>query len=150
MVTFSVKRGEPIILDDALEVEVSSYILQVVKEYQVIVLAYNICQNHVHMIIACLLADLDGIVAKLKGKSSVLFKKARVITDVYHLWAQKYHKSEIVNDKQLEQVINYVIHNRQKHNLPPNKGLQPLAAQMVTALSKVLNQEKITLTGSVA
>jgi REP element-mobilizing transposase RayT len=150
MVTFGVKRGEPIVLNNALEVEVSSYILQIVKENQIIVLAYNICRDHVHMIIACLLAELDSIVSKLKGKSTFLFKKARAITDVYHLWAQKYHKSEILSDKQLEQAMSYVIHNRQKHNLPVNKWLQPLAAEMVTALSKVLSQEKITLTGSVA
>ena len=142
MVTFGVKRGEPVVLDDKTEVEVSSYILQVVKENQLIVLAYNICRNHVHMIIASLLAELDSIVAKLKGKSTFLFKKARSITDVYHLWAQKYHANEITNDRQLEQVMNYVIHNRQKHNLPVNKGLQPLASQMVTSLSKLFEQKQ--------
>jgi REP element-mobilizing transposase RayT len=148
MVTFGVKRGEPIILDDETEVEVSAYILQTVKENQIIVLAYNICRDHIHMIIACLLAELDGIVAKLKGKSSFLFKKARAVTDINHLWAQKYHKNEIKTDNQFEQVMNYVIHNRQKHNLPVNKGLQPLASQMVTSLSKLFEQKQIMQAGS--
>jgi REP element-mobilizing transposase RayT len=142
MVTFGVKRGEPVSLSNDLECEVSSYILQIAQENRVTVLAYNICRDHVHMIIVCLLAELATIVAKLKGKSSVLFKKARAIEGAYHLWAQKYYASEILNDKQLEKVMNYIIYNRQKHNLPVNKGLQPLVSQMVTLLSNIFNQEE--------
>jgi REP element-mobilizing transposase RayT len=149
MVTYRVSCGKPVLFDDVLECEVTNYITHVVKENNLKVLAYNICLDHVHMILACESGELSSNVAKLKGKSAFLFKKAREIKDVVHLWGQKFHAEEIRSETQLEKTMNYATYNRQKHELPVNNGLQPLVLQMVTSLSKAFSQEeKIKLAGS--
>jgi REP element-mobilizing transposase RayT len=136
MVTYRVKRGEPMLLDDALEQEITGYIAQVVKENKLQVLAYNICQDHVHMILVCAEGELSKHVSKLKGKSAFLFKKARDITDPIHLWGQKFHAEEIKSEIQLEKTVSYVNSNREKHGLPISKGLQPLVVSMLTPINK--------------
>jgi REP element-mobilizing transposase RayT len=136
MMTYRVKRGEPISLEDALELEVTQYIAQIVKENNLKVLAYNICQDHVHIILACYSDELSSNIAKLKGKSAFLFKKAREITDTFHLWGQKFHAEEILTDEQLEKTMNYANFNREKHGLPPSKGLQPLVTAMITPVTE--------------
>jgi REP element-mobilizing transposase RayT len=136
MVTYNVKRGEPLILDDELELEVTRYIGHIVKENNLQVLAYNICRDHVHMILVCDSSDLNSIVGKLKGKSGFLFKKAHNITDTFHLWGQKFHAEEIQTELQLEKTMNYVALNREKHGLPISKGIYPLVTAMLTPVDK--------------
>jgi REP element-mobilizing transposase RayT len=150
MVTYRVKRGEPILLDDALELEVTSYIAQIVKENTMKVLAYNICQDHVHMILVCTEDELSEHVSKLKGKSAFLFKKARDITDPIHLWGQKFHAEEIKTEVQLEKTMNYVNSNREKHSLPVGKGLHPLVTVMITPVEKLFESTKTNLLGGTA
>jgi REP element-mobilizing transposase RayT len=137
MVTYRVKRGEPLLLDDDLELEVTGYIMQIVKENKLQVLAYNICRDHIHMILVCDSNDLNTIVGKLKGKSGFLSKKARNITDTFHLWGQKYHAEEITSEAQLEKTMNYVNLNREKHGLSFNKGIYPLVTAMLTPIDNL-------------
>jgi REP element-mobilizing transposase RayT len=150
MVTYRVKRGEPMLLDDDLELEVTGYIVQIVKENNLQVLAYNICRDHVHMILVCDSNDLNTIVGKLKGKSGFLFKKARNITDTFHLWGQKYHAEEITSEVQLEKTMNYVKFNRGKHGLSFNKGIHPLVTAMTTPVDNLFAINKTTPGGATA
>lgn len=143
MVTYKVKSGEPLLLDDDLELEITRYIAEIVKENNLQVLAYNICRDHVHMILVCDSSNLNTIVGKLKGKSGFLFKKAHNIIDTFHLWGQKFHAEEIKSEEQIEKTINYVRFNREKHGLSFNKGLQPLVTSMTTpveGLFKAINK----------
>jgi REP element-mobilizing transposase RayT len=150
MVTYRVKRGEPMLLDETLELEVTGYIAQIVKENAMKVLAYNICQDHVHLILVCNEDELSKHVSKLKGKSAFLFKKARSITDPIHLWGQKFHVEEIKGEVQLEKTINYVNSNREKHRLPVSKGLQPLVTTMTTSVDKAFEIKQTNSVGGAA
>ena len=123
---------EPIEMDENMEVEVTKYISQIVKEDRLRVLAYNICKNHVHMVLVCKEQKRDNIVRKLKGKSTQMYKNNHSIKNEFHLWAQKYSWIYIKNEKQLNNTVQYVQFNREKHNLPRNKDLQPLVASMLT------------------
>jgi REP element-mobilizing transposase RayT len=150
MVTYKVKSGEPLLLDDELELEITGYIAAIVKENNLQVLAYNTCRDHIHMILVCDSSELNNTVGKLKGKSGFLFKKVRNIIDVFHLWGQKFHAEEIKSEAQLEKTINYVKFNREKHGLSFNKGIYPLVTTMTTPVEGLFTTTNKTTPGGAA
>jgi REP element-mobilizing transposase RayT len=129
----------PIILNEQEEIEVASYIAQIVKEDGLRIIAYNICRDHVHLVLVCEGNERDNIVRKLKGKSTQRYKTSHQIEDEFHLWAQKYSWTIIRTDEQLSNTIMYIQNNRMKHKIPDNKGLQPLVEDMVTPIERAFN-----------
>lgn len=137
MFKLCIVRGKPVILNNSEEVEITRYILQIVKEDKLIVSSYNICRDHIHMLLGCGEKDRDNIVRKLKGKSTQSYKDKRNIDKEFHLWAQKYSCTGIRSEEHLENIIAYIQHNREHHGLTVNKGLQPLVAEIVTPIDKI-------------
>ncbi|MFA6271873.1 MAG: transposase [Patescibacteria group bacterium] len=138
MVQFGVKRGEPVVLNNDDEVEITRYIAHMVHEEELRVIAYNICRDHVHMILLCTELEKDNIIRKFKGKSAQLYKHKHGYKEEFHLWAQKYSYTPIESDEQMMNTIEYIQYNREKHNLPCNKGLQPLVDGMIMPFAEVL------------
>ncbi|MFO7845274.1 MAG: N-6 DNA methylase, partial [Balneolaceae bacterium] len=134
MIDYKVKKGEPFWLNEDLEVFITREIAKIVKEDDLNVLAYNICEDHVHMLLVCEPDELPNIVRKLKGRSSQKLKEHLGVPkeEKFHLWAQKFDRKPVEDEEGLEAVRNYIIRNREKHNLPPNKGLQPLVAEAMS------------------
>ena len=134
MIDYKVKKGEPFWLNEELEIFITKEIAEIVKEDALDVLAYNICEDHVHMLLVCEPDALSNIVRKLKGRSSQKLKKYLEVPkeEKFHLWAQKFDRKPVEDEEGLEAVRNYIIRNREKHNLPPNKGLQPLVAEAMS------------------
>jgi REP element-mobilizing transposase RayT len=130
-------------LNEEMEITVTEILKDIINENNYIVLAYNICGDHIHIILDCEELELSQIVKKLKGKSSQKVKEFLEIEKdtEFHLWAQKYNKKYIDNEVQLKNTIEYVNNNRFKHNLPFNKGLQPLIDKMTTPNPKALTQQ---------
>ncbi|CAN5227359.1 hypothetical protein BH23BAC3_BH23BAC3_31980 [soil metagenome] len=126
MIDYKVKKGDPFWLNDELEVFITREIAEIVKEDDLNVLAYNICKDHVHMLLVCEPEELPNIVRKLKGRSSQKLKEHLGVPkkEKFHLWAQKFDREPVDGAQSLEVVRNYIIRNREKHNLPPNKGLE--------------------------
>ena len=58
--------------------------------------------------------------------------KITEIISVFHLWAQKFNKWFVQSDDQLRSAVTYIVHNREKHGLPENKGLQPLVLSLLS------------------
>lgn len=86
MKKFSRNKGlQPLVLDEKLEIEVTSYIAEIVIEDKYQIIAYNICGDHVHMIMYCEDKKRDNIIRKLKGKSAQKFKQKRKIETPFHL-----------------------------------------------------------------
>ncbi len=112
MVEFGVKHGEPLLLDDEQEKEITTYILQITKEDDLRILVYNICRDHIHMILVCEEQERDNIIRKLKGKTTQVYKDNRGIKDEFHLWAQKYSCTVIKDEEQILNAINYIQFNR--------------------------------------
>lgn len=107
-------------MNKELEVFITKEIAKIINENDLNVLAYNICEDHVHILLVCEPDELPNIVRKLKEYLGVPKEEK------FHLWAQKFDLKPVEDEKGLEAVRNYIIRNREKHNLPPNKGLQPL------------------------
>jgi type I restriction-modification system DNA methylase subunit/REP element-mobilizing transposase RayT len=143
MIDYKVKKGEPFWLDEKLEIFITKEIAMIVKEDELNVLAYNICEDHVHMLLVCEPEELSNIVRKLKGRSSQRLKEHLEVPkdEKFHLWAQKFDRKPVEDEEGLETVRNYIIRNREKHNLPPNKGLQPLVAEAVCTIEHAFRPE---------
>ncbi len=118
--------------DDALKV--AEILEKIISEDQYNCLEFNICSDHVHIILVCEEEELSNIVRKLKGKSAQLFKEHLGIQkdETFNLWAQKFDRREVDSEKYLKNVEGYIHNNREKHNLPDiHKGLQPLVDRMI-------------------
>ena len=132
MIEYKVKKGEAFWLTEELENKVTEIIADIVQKDDLNVLAYNICGDHVHIILVCEETEVPTIVGKLKGKSSQRLKEYLQIPkeEQFTLWAQKYSNTTIDDDEQLWNAVGYIKANREKHKLPGNKGLQPLVDRM--------------------
>ncbi len=133
-----------IFLNDEESLKLTEIICDVIIENEFNCLAYNVCGDHVHLILVCEEDELPEIVRKLKGKSAQKFKEYKGINkeETFHLWAQKFNSKEITGDEQLSSTINYIATNREKHELPDiNKGLQPLVKKMTCTLEHAFRTE---------
>lgn len=138
MMEFGVQLWEPVLLDEKDEIEITEYIADIVQQHQqgvvtpcILILAYNICRDHIHIILQCTESDRDNIVRKLKWKSTQLYKNKHHIKETLHLRWQKYNHSEIKDEKYLFNAMEYIKTNREHHDLPISKGLQPLVHTIV-------------------
>jgi len=142
MVEYKVKKGKAVLLDSEDEVFITEKISEIIKQDNLKVLAYNICKDHVHLVIVCTRKDLTQIVQKLKSVSSREFndktrEQARAVGTREHaplswaLWAQKFNRKLLDGNDSLENAIDYVETNREKHGLPLNKELKSLVRNML-------------------
>lgn len=157
MKKYKVKKKPAIILSENDEIEITKYISEVIFADNIKIICYNICGDHVHLILFCNEQERDKIVGKLKSVSSRKYNIAHNLTTIRdqeqggmppcsgsrgktqnNLWAQKYNWSYILNDEALGNTYNYIIHNRIKHNLPSNKKLQEVIDSMITPFDQII------------
>jgi REP element-mobilizing transposase RayT len=132
MIKYRVKRGEPLLLSAEQEVEITQSISRTVMNKKLVVLAYNICRDHVHLILECDCSRRDHLVGCLKGEATARYKCAHKIGETFHLWGQKYNWWAIASPQQLTNTIEYIRYNRRHHNLTPNYGLRPIVEAMLS------------------
>ena len=141
-----VKKGDPVWLSEKEEVIVTETIAEIVEKDKLNMLAYNICGDHTHFILACTEEELPKIVQKIKSMSARACNIAmgRTVPKVgegehanahrgktqFHLWAEKFQGKEITSNEQLENTIAYIHNNRKKHQLPENTAVEKLATAM--------------------
>ncbi|MCF8233406.1 MAG: N-6 DNA methylase [Bacteroidales bacterium] len=65
-----VKRGEAVWLSEKEEIIVTETIAEIAKKDRLNIVAYNICGDHAHIILACKEEELPKIVQKLKAMSA--------------------------------------------------------------------------------
>ena len=131
------KGLQPLVLNLEQEIEVIVLISKIIKEDKLKVAAFNICADHIHLILFCENLKRDNIIRKLKGKTTQMYKEKNNINDRFSLWAQKYNYTIILTENQLVNTLEYINCNRIKHNLPESKQLQMLIDEMVTPLEKL-------------
>ncbi len=89
MQDYNVKRNKPLLLTTEQEIKLSSILLEIVKTNQIVCFAFNICKDHIHILIQCDKQYLPAVMKLLKGKSSYLFHKEYEYSSG-PLWSQKY------------------------------------------------------------
>ena len=137
---FKNKGLQPLVLKVEDEIEITSFISQIVLEDKLKIVSYNICADHIHLILFCEEVKRDNIVRKLKGKSTQMYKNKRNIDESFSLWAQKYNFTIIFNEEQLFNTNEYILHNRLKHKLSNNYDLQKIINQMITPFEKLFSK----------
>jgi REP element-mobilizing transposase RayT len=75
-----VKLGEAVWIDKEGELIITKTIAEIVKEDKLNVIEYNLCGDHMHMLLVCTEDERDRIVGKLKGVSSKKYNIAKGIT----------------------------------------------------------------------
>ena len=132
MIQYKVKSGNAVKLNLEQELILTDIIAEIIKKYNYLILAFNICSDHIHFVIVCNYEEISSIVQAIKSISSREFRKEINIPTV--LWAKKFNKKIIDKEKQLTDTINYVDYNRIKHNLPDNEKLKEIIGKMITPI----------------
>ena len=95
MIDYHIKKEMGILLDEKSEMKITEIIAGIVREKNYTVYTYNICRDHVHMLIGIAPhISVSRAVQYLKGKSShkLLSEYARLRKRYWgqHLWARGY------------------------------------------------------------
>jgi REP element-mobilizing transposase RayT len=133
MVRYHVQKGKPVVFDDATECAITDIIGQIIRKYNIRIWAYNICRDHIHMLLETPYDQLGNTVKTMKSVSSLEYKRFLGIepSEPFHLWAQKFNKWRIDSDDQRYHAARYILFNRKKHRYPENKGLKPLVLSLL-------------------
>ncbi len=122
------------------EIIITKTVLEIVQQDKINVLAYNICADHMHILLVCEEEEVPKIMQKIKGKTARIYNSHKGINPkvqngedkAAHLWTQKYGCTVVTDDTQLNNTINYIQNNREKHAVPYNKEINLLAQQLCT------------------
>ncbi len=74
MIKYKIKKGPPINLNLTQEIELTKIIGDIILESEFNCISYNVCKDHVHMILVCEHKELSKQVQKIKAISSKLIK----------------------------------------------------------------------------
>ena len=149
MFDYNIKTDEATWLSEKDEIIITEIIAEIVKKDNLNVVEYNICGDHLHLLLICEEEELTKVVGKIKGKSSRLYHNNKGINPLVQkngeksvsLWTQKFGKSEIKTENYLNNTIDYIRNNRIKHKLPDNKGINPLIQQMCCSVEHAFRTE---------
>ena len=147
-------KAQPVWLEPEDELHITKTVAEIVKEDDLNALAYNICGDHMHLLVVCEEEEVPQIVGKIKaselqrdtisetGNTTAiaitttrghvpLSEKKKEKEKSTPLWTQKFGCKEITDSVQLGNTIEYIRNNRLKHELPShapsnNKGINPL------------------------
>jgi REP element-mobilizing transposase RayT len=148
MIRLGIRKGEPVELNLEGEITLTRIIGAIIIEQGYHCLAYNICKDHVHLILVCEREKLSKTVQMIKGTSSYLFKSKDFNPVSGRLWSQKFfrayldiwelatrsHKPGYVyRDSHLTNALNYIRHNREKHKLPASDELQNIINSFIVS-----------------
>ncbi|WP_294674911.1 transposase [uncultured Fluviicola sp.] len=113
------------------------------NEMDFVVVALNLCRDHMHLLVYCEIDEIPKIMHRIKGRTARACNAHRAAKGINPLdatngkyeprilkdksipfWTQKYHCKVIRNSDQLLNTISYILNNRKKHGLPINPALQ--------------------------
>jgi len=143
MKKYNVKKGPPRILTLNQEIHLAIIFKDIIKEYNIRCITWNICQDHVHFLIVCLSENLSNQVRIIKSISSRKFQRLSTIEENIfhknHLWSARFFRAElddwklaslsrkaglIWNSNFLYNTVVYINANRKKHQLEESVEMQ--------------------------
>ena len=126
MIKYKVKKGPPLILNYLEELQLTKIIKYIVQKYKIHIDSYNICKDHMHLLLFCTEEKLPKVVRILKSVSSLLLFPNEP------LWSQKFFSLDCNtfdfcssidmagfdrNSRHYTNAIAYIQRNRIKHGL---------------------------------
>ncbi len=168
-----VKLGEAVWLDEEGEIIITKTIAEIVKDSKntnngvspIEIIEYNICGDHMHLLLVCEAEELSAIVGKIKAVSGRKYNIEKGITipnsatsttrgrvplsdtekkgkrKYNSLWTQKFGKSEVKNEEYLNNAIEYIRNNRVKHELPENPEIEKIKKEFLSSLEHAMKTE---------
>lgn len=157
MIKYKISKGPARILTLKEELILTEIIGRIILDNCYRCVAYNICRDHVHMILVCERVALSKIIQKLKSISSKLFHRhPEVSTDLtsFHnnrLWSQKFFRAsldewtlaklsnfpgEIYQSSYLANAMVYIQNNRHKHQLEISEELNNIIRGFIISVDE--------------
>ncbi len=149
MKKFKVQKGKCRILSLKEEIELTKCIGEIIKEKGYRCVAYNICKDHVHLLLISDQKELTKTVGVIKGKSSFLFGKRGYKEKGVPLWSQKFFDAQlnewnlarlskipgvIYGSTYLDNTLAYILNNRVKHKLELSIELEEVIDDFVISV----------------
>ena len=125
------------------ETLIAKEVFQVSETLDFVVVALNLCRDHMHLLVYCEEDEVPKIMHRVKGRTARACNAYRAAKGINPLdatngkyeprtlkdksipfWTQKYHCRVIRNPDQLLNTISYIRNNRKKHGLSINPALQ--------------------------
>lgn len=124
------------------ETLIAHEVFRLSDELDFVVIALNLCRDHMHLLVYCENNEVPKIMHRIKGRTARAcnaYRASKAAKGINPLgryeprtlkdksipfWTQKYHCKVICNTDQLLNTINYIRNNREKHGLPVNSALQ--------------------------
>jgi len=141
--------GEPVWFDSDDEICITQTVKDIVLTDKLNVLEYNICGDHMHILLVCDEQELTDIVKKIKGRTARLRNSNKGINPLVRLdgekpvpvWTQKFGKSEIKDEEYLANAIEYIRNNRKKHELPEIEAIEELKKEFLSTIDQAFRTE---------
>ncbi|MBN2378309.1 transposase [candidate division WOR-3 bacterium] len=128
--------SKPLVFTPDDQVLIAEKIAEACQRHKVPVVAWNVLADHVHMVIAAETEqELNEHVRKIKGYSSRQFQKALGWEIGNKVWAQKFNRKPIKDEKAFYTILNYVQNNHLKHSPEADEdevdnGLKPIVSEV--------------------
>jgi REP element-mobilizing transposase RayT len=115
---------------------IASTVADIVREDKLNIAAFNLCWDHMHILLVCEEEDVPKIMHKIKGRTAracnMLRNKGINPLDVLHkdgstpFWTQKYGCKPVTTEEHFWNTYNYIENNKVKHDLPKNPKLEKI------------------------
>ncbi len=120
------------------EITLTEIFLKVVEKNKLQIRAFNICSDHIHLILKCSKGNLSEQIRIIKGSTSYLFRQSSTngkIKTSKKFWARKFDSHLICSDSDLKRIMSYIQTNRAKHHLLKSLELEELIYCMLAQKS---------------
>lgn len=162
MMNYNIIKGDPLLLDLEQEIQLTKIIGAIIVENDFKCIAYNICKDHLHLLLVCQENELIRIVQKLKSISSKRFNRSGAISSQLkkyhhnHLWSQKFYRAEldewqwahlskkpgdVYRIDHLTNSIDYIRNNREKHHLKESDELTEIITSFLVTMEEAYQME---------
>jgi REP element-mobilizing transposase RayT len=154
---YNVKKEPSLRLRLHEEIALTRIIGKIIQESGYRCISFNICIDHVHIILVCSPEKLTAQIQKIKSVSSKEFHRLNIpmghdpLKHKGHLWSQKFYRATldvwelntvtrrpgfIYNDCYLQNAMDYIQNNRHKHGLIISEELEQ------AILDFIMNEEE--------
>lgn len=118
--------AQPIYLTADDECVITETVADIVKKDGLNIMAYNICKDHMHLLLVCAEEEVATIVKQIKGRTARECNASKGINPLVQsgtdksvpFWSQKFYQKPVETQEQLAHTYDYIRHNRSKHELP--------------------------------
>ena len=155
MFNYQIETGDAEWIDEHDERIITRTIRDIALADKLHILEYNLCGDHMHLLLACTEEELPGIVGKIKSitaKNRNLAKGytvAGITTDSdnargatqHSLWTQKFGKTIVESQEYYLNAMEYIRNNRTKHGLPANPEIETLKKEFICTEEHALRPE---------